>query len=165
MGKIEVIKVSNQELIGVIEALAGEIWREYYTPIIGKEQVCYMLDKFQSKAAISRQIKSGFLYFLIKKDAGCIGYIGAVPRGNELFLSKLYLTSEYRRKGYGRQAIDFIEGLAKEKKCSKITLTVNKNNLDTIKAYQRCGFANTGPVVQDIGNGFVMDDYKMEKAV
>jgi hypothetical protein len=27
------------------------------------------------------------------------------------------------------------------------------------------GFRNVGSLVQDIGNGFVMDDYKMEKTV
>jgi hypothetical protein len=25
------------------------------------------------------------------------------------------------------------------------------------------GFENTGPIIQDIGGGFVMDDYKMVK--
>ena len=48
---------------------------------------------------------------------------------------------------------------------SRITLTVNKNNADTISIYTRPGFDNRGPVVQEIGNGFVMDDCKMEKAV
>jgi hypothetical protein len=27
------------------------------------------------------------------------------------------------------------------------------------------GFTNTGPIVTDIGAGFVMDDYKLEKTV
>jgi RimJ/RimL family protein N-acetyltransferase len=42
---------------------------------------------------------------------------------------------------------------------------VNKNNVNSIKVYEKLGFKKTGPVIQDIGNGFVMDDYKMEKDI
>jgi hypothetical protein len=31
--------------------------------------------------------------------------------------------------------------------------------------YEKIGFKNVGSLVQDIGSGFVMDDYKMEKTV
>jgi len=164
MDNIEIIKVSNQKLINQVNLLANKIWPEHYTPIIGKEQVEYMLDKFQSEQAITEQIKDGFLYFLIKeKGKGCIGYIGVIPRGDEMFLSKIYLISEKRGRGYGKQGMCFIEQLAKKKGCSKIALTVNKNNYDAIKFYQRRGFINSGSLVQDIGKGFVMDDYRMEK--
>ena len=61
--------------------------------------------------------------------------------------------------------IEFLQELAREKGLSKITLTVNKNNTDAIRAYEQFGFTNLGVFVQDIGNGFVMDDYKMEKVV
>ena len=51
-----------------ISALAGEIWREYYTSIIGAEQVEYMLAKFQSPERIYADIKeSGCVYFKPKK--------------------------------------------------------------------------------------------------
>ena len=166
MNNIEIVEVFSQELIGKVEALAKGIWREHYTSIIGKEQVDYMFDKFQSRTAITQQIKDGFLYFFIKEqDGGYIGYIGVVPKGNEMFLSKIYITSEKRGKGYGRQAMCFVEHLAKKKGCSKIDLTVNKNNSNAIKVYEKCGFTNVGPLAQDIGEGFVMDDYKMEKLI
>jgi hypothetical protein len=42
---------------------------------------------------------------------------------------------------------------------------VNRHNSDTIKAYESLGFQNVGTVVQDIGGGFVMDDYQMEQQV
>jgi RimJ/RimL family protein N-acetyltransferase len=48
---------------------------------------------------------------------------------------------------------------------NKIALTVNKNNVNSIKAYEKMGFKNVGSVVQDIGSGYVMDDYKMEKTL
>jgi diamine N-acetyltransferase len=44
-------------------------------------------------------------------------------------------------------------------------LTVNKNNTGAISVYEKIGFRNVGSLVQDIGSGFVMDDYAMEKTL
>ncbi len=159
------IEVSSEDHIQKVESLAKEIWTEHYTPIIGKAQVDYMLDRFQSQQAISEQIRSGFLYFLMKSGDENIGYIGVQPRGNELFLSKIYIKSSQRSRGYGKRAIHFAERFAREKRLRKISLTVNKNNRDSIKAYEKIGFKNVGSLIQEIGNGFIMDDYRMEKSV
>ena len=148
-----------------VEELAYEIWNEHFTPIIGKAQVDYMLEKFQSTKPISEQIEQGYQYYLIKTDDGTIGYTGIQPMEDELFLSKLYIKSSQRGKGYGRKIVHFLEGMARDKGLSQITLTVNKNNLDTIKAYEKFGFENLGPIVQDIGGGFIMDDYRMGKRI
>jgi ribosomal protein S18 acetylase RimI-like enzyme len=158
-------KVSTETQIETVAGLAHEIWNQHFVPIIGKAQVDYMLEKFQSKRAISEQIENGYSYYLLKAGGDYVGYTGICPREDELFLSKLYIRVSQRGKGFGRKAIEFLEDLTREKGLGKITLTVNKNNTDTIKAYEELGFTNLGVVVQDIGNGFVMDDYTMEKVV
>jgi ribosomal protein S18 acetylase RimI-like enzyme len=101
----------------------------------------------------------------MREEGTWIGYLAVQPRGHELFLSKIYVTSSVRRKGRGRKALAFAEALARERGLKKITLTVNKNNRVATTAYEKAGFRNTGSLVQDIGNGFVMDDYKMEKFI
>jgi len=159
------LEVSTDNHIEIVESLAREIWTEYYVPIIGSEQVHYMLDRFQSRRAISEQLTTGVLYFLMKEDNEFIGYIAVQPRGVELFLSKTYVKASRRAGGFGKKAVQFAETLAEERGLRKIVLTVNKNNVNAIKAYERIGFVNVGSLVQDIGNGFVMDDYKMEKTV
>jgi len=158
-------KVSTETQIETVARLAFEIWNQHFIPIIGKAQVDYMVEKFQSERAISEQIETGYSYYLLKADDDYAGYTGVCPKEDELFLSKLYIRVSQRGKGFGRKAIEFLEDLAREKGLSKITLTVNKNNTDSIKAYEEFGFTNLGIFVQDIGNGFVMDDYKMEKVV
>ncbi|MBL7185627.1 MAG: GNAT family N-acetyltransferase [Phycisphaerae bacterium] len=158
-------KVSTETQIETVARLACEIWNQHFIPIIGKAQVDYMLEKFQSKKAISEQIESDYSYYLLKADDNYEGYMGVCPKEGELFLSKLYIRASQRGKGFGRKAIGFLEDLARERGLSKITLTANKNNTDAIKSYEKFGFANLGVFVQDIGNGFVMDDYKMEKVV
>jgi diamine N-acetyltransferase len=162
-GKAMFVSVLTEKQVEIVEALAREIWTEHYIPIIGKEQVEYMLKRFQSRQAIAEQIKTGVLYFLIREHDEFIGYLAVQPTGNELFLSKIYVKCSRRGEGHGRKAVQFTETLAKERRLSKITLTVNKNNVHSIRAYEKLGFKTAGPVIQDIGDGFVMDDYKMGK--
>lgn len=161
-----IIEVTKENQIAIVEKLAREIWTEHYPPIIGRDQVRYMLDKFQSGDAISVQIKDeGFRYFLIEEEGGYIGYLGVQSKGEELFLSKIYLRSSERGKGFGKKSVQFLEDLARKLNLKKIALTVNKNNISAVKAYEKMGFKNLGPVVQDIGNGFIMDDFRMEKLI
>jgi ribosomal protein S18 acetylase RimI-like enzyme len=160
-----IIEVLTENQIAVIESLAREIWAGHYNPIIGKKQVDYMLDRYQSKQAVTEQIASGVLYFLIEEGRVFIGYIAVQPRGDEIFLSKIYMQSSWRAKGHGKKAVQFVETLTRERGLRKIVLTVNKNNTSAIKVYEKIGFRNTGSLVQDIGGGFVMDDYVMEKTL
>ena len=64
MDGLRVIPVSNMELVYSVNAVAEEIWRDHYTPIIGKKQVEYMLEKFLSPEALVEQINSGYQYYL-----------------------------------------------------------------------------------------------------
>lgn len=154
--------VNTQEDINVTSALASEIWNEHYTPIIGKRQVDYMVAKYQSAEAIKKQIDSeGYLYYLICFEDKPVGYIGFQLRNRTVFLSKYYVRHISRGKGLGRFAMEFLKIFAKNHNADSIYLTVNKNNIKSIDAYLKMGFKNEGPIVTDIGNGFVMDDYKM----
>lgn len=139
------------------------IWNEHYTPIIGSEQVAYMLDKFQSEKAIQQQVKEGFEYYLITFETVPVGYICVKKKRDTLFLSKIYVLSDYRGKKIGKTAMQFVERRANTLHCNSIELTVNKYNVNSIKAYEKLGFKTVEALVMDIGNGFVMDDYRMVK--
>lgn len=165
MSKIEIQKITGENHIKTVKILAQEIWSEHFTPIIGAAQVDYMLQKFQSETAISEQINKGFHYYLIGNMPEYIGYMGVKEGKHTLFLSKLYIKSAYRGRGYGKQITQFLQLLAEQNGLKTITLTVNKDNSDTIKAYKKLGFKIISSVVKDIGEDFVMDDYVMEKGV
>ena len=148
-----------------IESLADTIWREHYIPIVGKPQIDYMLDKFQSLRAIQKQVEEGFEYFSLFYDETPVGYISIRQETNALFLSKIYVLSNYRGKKIGKAAMFFVEEKAKTYQLKNIRLTVNINNTIAIKAYEKLGFKNVGPIVADIGNGFIMDDFQMMKQI
>ncbi len=162
MARIHPVSVLDGAMVDRVEALARKIWPEYYTPIIGQAQVAYMLEKFQARKSILGQLNEGYLYYLIQDDQEAdIGYMSIRRRESELFLSKLYLLKETRGKGFSRLLLEWLKSFARNRSLSKITLTVHKQN-PSVQIYQKLGFRLTGPVVTDIGNGFVMDDYHME---
>jgi RimJ/RimL family protein N-acetyltransferase len=161
---ISIKPVSHADELRILEELAETIWREHYTPIIGSKQVDYMLDKFQSAAAMRQQIdQQGYHYFAIYSADQMIGYFAVQPREAVLFLSKLYLKAEQRGRGLAKQALNFIEQFARRYNLSKIELTVNKYNRQAIAAYQQLGFQIMQEAVFDIGAGFIMDDYVMQR--
>ncbi|AUP81126.1 GNAT family N-acetyltransferase [Flavivirga eckloniae] len=161
----KIIVANTRELYLQIEKLADIIWREHYIPIVGKPQIDYMLDKYQSATAIEEQVVNGQGYFLIIYEDEFVGYLSIKKEVNALFLSKIYVLSNYRGKKIGKAAMAFIVEKAKSYQLKSIRLTVNINNTGSIKAYEKLGFVNVGPLVTDIGNGFVMDDYQMVKTV
>lgn len=146
----------------LLSRLAETIWHEHYTPIIGAEQVEYMLERFQSREVIDAQIRSNEQsYYLIKHNDETAGYFAIKPQNDMLFLSKIYILKSHRNKGIGKSAFRFIAAEARALGLSGVYLTVNKNNSDSIKAYEKMGLQKESSVVNDIGNGFVMDDYIM----
>ena len=159
---IVIKSVYSPQDIRIVADLASTIWNEHYIPIIGQEQVDYMIKSFQSNEAIKKQIdEEGYEYYIIEHLAKPSGYLSIKLMGDNLFLSKFYVAKENRGAGLGKEGLKFVINRAKELGAHAITLTVNKYNTGSIKAYDRMGFKNTGSVVTDIGEGFVMDDYTM----
>ena len=159
-------KAVSRRDIETIAKLAAIIWNEHYVPIIGQEQVDYMVSTFQSADAIENQIKNeDYWYYILYHQSLPSGYVALKQTGNELFLSKFYVLKEKRGSGIGKEGLRFIVSKAQELGSRSITLTVNKNNINSIKAYERMGFKNEGPVVADIGSGYLMDDYRMSYTI
>ncbi|MNE72395.1 Acetyltransferase (GNAT) family protein [compost metagenome] len=80
-------------------------------------------------------------------------------------MSKFYISKEHRGRSYASQALAFLEKLCKERSLSHIWLTVNRHNESSIAVYEKKGFRTVREQIADIGNGFVMDDFIMEKEI
>ena len=165
--EISFVPVHTEEQIALVAQIAAPIWHETYEPIIGRDAVLYMLDKFQSVPAIHRQLREeNYVYFLILADGEPVGFTGLVPhKEGKMFLSKLYVQPEYRGRGIPRAAFRFIETLCRIAGLRQIYLTVNKQNTHAIEVYKHHGFYEIDAVVSDIGCGYVMDDYILQKDV
>ncbi len=162
------IPVTTKEQVEEVALLATEIWHEHFVSILTKEQIDYMVNKFQSTPAIMNQIENqGYQYFIMDMNNTMVGYCAVKEEAEDkrLFLSKMYIHKQYRGRGYASFAFDFLVKLCKEKGYQIIWLTVNRFNETTIQVYEKKGFIKTRTQVADIGNGFVMDDYIMEKVI
>lgn len=159
------VPVTEERGIRQAAVLAEEIWQEHYADILTPEQVRYMVDRFQSSQAIQAHLREGVQYRLIETEGLPQGYMAYQLQEGKLFLSKLYLRKGARGQGLARQAVAYLEERCREAGTHVIWLTVNKRNSGSIAAYTALGFRTVDAVVTDIGGGYVMDDYIMEKAV
>ena len=160
-----ITSVASNSDVAVVAELADCIWREHFIPIIGEQQVEYMLEKFQSVPAITSQLQSGFEYYIAVMDGKPAGYTGLVPEpaADKMMISKLYVQRDARGNGVGGRLLQFAEQECYKRGMPTAWLTVNRFNLEPIEWYRYKGFRIVDEVRKDIGEGFFMDDYIMEK--
>ena len=151
-------KASSSDILQ-IATLAEKIWLAHYTPIIGSDQVAYMLKKMYSAESLLEQQKSGQQFFFAQIDDKVIGYISVSANENNLFLHKFYLDSAEQGKGYGK--LFFAELVSNFPGMKTMRLQVNRMNYKTINFYFRLGFIIEEAKDFDIGDGFFMEDYVM----
>ncbi len=145
--------------------LAQIIWRKCYPGIISNEQIEYMLGWMYSPDGIKAEMeKDGIEYYGISYGGAMVGFLSlGVESGGECKLHKLYVLPEMHGKGLGSAAIKLAVSRAKELACKHLILCVNKRNSKAIAAYGKNGFNIRKEIVSEIGGGFVMDDYVMER--
>jgi ribosomal protein S18 acetylase RimI-like enzyme len=149
-----------------LEPFAASIWEQHYTPIIGADQVAFMLKKYQSAQAMFEQFSAGYKYAMVicgDQKVGYFAYDGKAEK--EVFISKLYIHKDFRRRGLGRRILDFISNEARVLGCTAMTLSVNKDNSNSIQFYIAYGFQTIKAQKVAIGEGFYMDDYVMSYPV
>lgn len=166
MNELSFKKANTIDDIQRVSIKAEEIWREHFTSIIGEKQVDYMLSLFLSVEAIEKSIDEEHyeFYEICLKDE-LIGFFSVKKETNRLFLSKLYIEKKYRGNGYARITLNHIEQLTKDYELNNIWLTCNKYNDHTLAVYKKMGFHVFDEAVNDIGQGYVMDDYYLEKTI
>ena len=165
---IEFVPVETPEDRAALATLASEIWHEYWPALIGEAQTDYMVEQFQSLEAIERDVaEHAYEYWFLRtaEDGRTVGYTGGrvEPETNRFFISKIYLLKEHRGEGLCSATIRFYERLARERGLDALYLTVNKRNEMAIRAYKAKGFEVIDAAETDIGDGYIMDDYIMEK--
>ena len=154
------IRTLQEQDYPALETTAAQIWHDSYRDMLSPEQRKYMLAQFQSTEAFICQSQEGYTYRGLFAGAELIGYCGSVLEGNRIFLSKLYLKSAWHGQGLGRKLLE--DAISLYPDADSIYLTVNKHN-PSYDLYRHWGFEVIDAVVTDIGQGYVMDDYIMER--
>lgn len=158
------ISEATVEDFETIRRIAHTTWPVAYGEILSKEQLDYMLKKMYSDATLLENLNKGHRFILVKEDSVCLGF--ASFEHNYLSkectrLHKIYLLPETQGKGFGKMLLERITALAKENHSDRISLNVNRFN-KAFAFYKKIGFEVVAEEDLDIGNGYLMEDYKME---
>ena len=109
--------------------------------------------------------KNGYEYYLLNNGVNVIGFVSFLKDGNKLLLTNLYILEVYREKGYCELVIDKVIKNCQDTDIDRVRITLNKMNEQGIKFWSNLGFTKIEENVQDIGNGFVIDNYLLEKQI
>lgn len=165
---MKLIKASEQN-IPLIQDLATRSWENAYAEILSKEQMEFMLETMYSETEISVHMKNpNYHYYLVFDEIlndydGFIGFENHYE-DNTTKLHRIYLVPESKGKGLGKKTLEFLNEKVKESGDNRIILNVNKYN-SAQKFYESQDYKVYDEGIFDIGNGYMMDDYLMEKSV
>lgn len=85
---------------------------------------------------------------LMLADGDVAGYIvltlgfSLEAHGRDAFVDELYLRESYRRRGIGKRALQFIEGVCRELGVKALHLEVERENTNAQVVYRRAGFVD-----------------------
>ena len=160
-----IIVEAAQKDIQVIQQLTYVVWPETYKEILSQEQINYMLQMMYSTEALAKQMLEGHQFILVKDDERYVAFASySLIKAGLYKIHKLYALQDQQGKGIGKLMINHITAKTKSAGATTLQLDVNRQN----KArgfYEKLDFKVVGEKDTDIGNGFFMTDYVMEKAL
>jgi diamine N-acetyltransferase len=149
--------------IPLIRELTFSVWPKTYAPILSQEQIDYMLVMMYSEASLEKQMNEGCQFIIVSDGFEPVGFAAYQEIEPAVFkLHKLYVLASQQGKGTRRFVIDHIIHTIQQQGAAVLQLQVNRNNAAK-KFYEKLGFVVLQEIKLDIGNGYIMDDYVMEK--
>jgi ribosomal protein S18 acetylase RimI-like enzyme len=158
----KIVKATEND-IPLVRELCFKVWPQTYSGILSEGQIDYMLDLMYSESSLKKQMEDGAEFIFVYEDTEPVGFASFEEIEPTLFkLHKIYVLPSQQGKGTGRFVIDHVLDQIKKRGARALQLQVNRNN----KAkgfYEKLGFTVIEEIKLDIGGGYVMDDFIMEK--
>jgi diamine N-acetyltransferase len=159
------IRTAELEDINTIGYLAYQIWPIAYKDILTLEQLQYMLNRLYSPASLrSQMINDHHIFLLAELDGEPVGFASysKTTQAGVFKLHKLYVQLNIQGKGLGKALLDAVIEEVSALGATALRLNVNRHN-KAKSFYEKQQFAVIQEEDIDIGNGFLMNDYVMEK--
>lgn len=159
----QIVQATNKDFT-LIREIAYQTWPVTYSNILSEAQLSFMLGKIYSDETLSENLKKGHQFLLLKDDTGCLGFAACEHDHQQAItkLHKLYILPSAQGKGAGKTLIAYVERLALENQSKAVSLNVNRYNT-AYEFYLKNGYQKTGEIDIPIGDGYLMEDYTMEK--
>ncbi len=158
------IRVADENDFQVIREIAIRTWPETYGNTLSVQQIQYMLALFYSDEGLSSAIVNGQKFILLSENSDPKGF-ASMLHGYETDatkINKLYVLPDCQGKGFGKAMLLHIADLATEHGSRRIVLNVNRFN-KAKDFYHRFGFEIIGSEDIEIGSGYLMEDFVMER--
>lgn len=161
------IRLANADDLTTVEKLAREIWPGTYGDILSSEQLEYMLDLIYNNAALRNQMQhQQHTFLMVEQEDGepvaFAAYSTVEPGVSKLH--KIYVHQKTQGQGIGKLLIDHIVGQLRTQGIHTLRLNVNRQNKARF-FYEKLGFEVTKEEDIDIGKGYFMVDYVMERPI
>jgi ribosomal protein S18 acetylase RimI-like enzyme len=149
--------------ISVIRELTFNVWPQTYAAIISQQQIDYMLEMMYSETSLKKQMDDGCHFIIVfdgEEPVGFAAYEEIKPTTWKLH--KIYILTTQQGKRTGKFVMDHIIKEIQQQEGTALQLQVNRHN-KARSFYEKNGFTVIEEADFDIGNGYFMNDYVMEK--
>lgn len=151
-----------------IRTIAKIVWPVTYGTILSKEQLDFMFEMMYSISSLQNQETKKHHHFIIAFEneiaLGFASYEFDCEKTNKTKVHKIYILPNLQGKGIGKNMIEYISNEALGNKNKAVFLNVNRYN-SAKDFYKKIGFKITKEEDIEIGNGYLMEDYVMEKEI
>lgn len=157
------IRKATSKDIPLIRELTFKVWPQTYAAIVSREQIEYMMEMMYSEASLLKQMNDGCRFIIAYDNNEPVGFASCQETEPSLFkLHKIYVLNSQQGKGTGKFIIEYLLNDIRQKGGSALQLQVNRHN-KARNFYEKLGFVTIQEADFDIGNGYFMNDYVMEK--
>jgi diamine N-acetyltransferase len=158
---------ANKDQLHIVRDLAYKIWPDTYGDILSEAQLDYMLENFYALPALEEQMSNKHVFLLAEENGffyGFAAYEIDCNNSGKTKLHKIYVLPETQGKGVGKLLFNEVESAAKEYGNTHLFLNVNRYNIAQ-EFYKRIGFEIVHKEDIEIGQGYLMEDFVMEKSL
>ncbi|MCO5233829.1 MAG: GNAT family N-acetyltransferase [Chitinophagales bacterium] len=122
-----------------IEQLIRKVWEPSYRHIVPQKQIIAMYDELCNQEALIRHTLDGAQYYLAVNKGEILGFVCLYQMIDGLRISKLYVDSDFQKKGVGRFLLDQAQLICEYNNLKYIELNVNRYN-KALYFYRHYGF-------------------------
>lgn len=160
-----IIKDAFPNEFNIIRDIAERTWPATYGHVLSAAQLDYMLQKGYSGEMLTSDYNQGTCFLLVEENGRFLAFAAFrhdFKEKGRTHIQKIYVLPEAQGKDIGRMLMREMEKRAIEKGSHKMTLNVNRAN-KAQHFYARLGYGIVEIVDIPIGDGYLMEDFVMEK--
>ena len=138
-----IIRRAASEDADVVGEVHSDAWKQAYQGVFSQEYLDSDSPSTRREEFLRSLDDKQFVYLLLEEEEQAVGIVKLIDKGNEIEIASLYILKDYRGRGFGHKAIEYI---CSEYKGRRIVLWVLDNNIKACIFYEKCGFVLTDKV-------------------